>query len=335
MLFRSAKEPEDRYFSMHDIVLDLRTPPVETAAASAQTSQWPWAITAACLALSILAGSVWIRKPGEPRLPIKFDVNPPEGSQFDLINNYGGSAISPDGRTLAFVATNAKRESLLYVRPLESLEARALPGTDGAAKPFWSPDGKSLGFVAGGKLKRIDLISGVPIALCDAHFARGGTWSEEGVILFGDQNLGLQRIPASGGSPTPVTKLDRESGESSHYYPQFLPGGKQFLYLVRHVETEKMGIYLGGLDGRKATRIGSSEYKAVYDSGSGRLLYLQSAGLLMAQTLELNPPRLTGDPTTLAQKIGVAQNNGYAEFSISNDGFLFYEIGRASCRERV
>ena len=97
-------------------------------------------------------------------------VPPPEGSQFSTMINYnaGGSAISPDGRTLAFVATNAKRETLLHVRPLESPEARALPGTEEAGRPFWSPDSKSLAFVAGSKLKRIEVAGGSPITLCDA-----------------------------------------------------------------------------------------------------------------------------------------------------------------------
>ena len=236
------------------------------------------------------------------------------------IVNTGGSAISPDGRTLAFVATNAKRETLLHVRPLESLEARALPGTEEAGRPFWSPDSKSLAFVAGGKLKRIEVAGGSPITLCDARFARGGTWNEAGVIVFGDQGPGLQRIPASGGTPSLVTRVNKEAGEMFHYYPQFLPGGKQFLYLVRHGEAEKMGIYIGSLDGKPgtpATRIVQTEFKAEYDAGSGRLLYVQGAGTLMAQRLELDPPRLTGDPATVAEGVARSQQRLRGVFGFS------------------
>ena len=157
--------------------------------------------------------------------------------------------------------------------------------------------------MAGGKLKRIEVAGGSPITLCDARNARGGTWNEDGVIVFGDQAAGLQRIPASGGTPSPVTRVNKEAGETFHYYPQFLPGGKRFLYLVRG-EAEKMGIYLGSLDGKPgtpATRIVQTEFKAEYDASSGRLLYVQDAGTLMAQTLELDPPRLTGDPATVAE----------------------------------
>ena len=151
-----------------------------------RTSRWPWAVAAAvCLVAAMLGWGAWMRKSSEPPLPVTLDVNPPEGSQFGSIGNTGGAAISPDGRTLAFVATKAKGETLLYVRPLESLEARALPGTQEAGRPFWSPDSKSLAFVAGGKLKRIEVAGGSPISLCDAGYARGGTWNEEGVIVFG------------------------------------------------------------------------------------------------------------------------------------------------------
>ena len=182
-------------------------------------------------------------------------MNPPEGSRFGAIGVAGGSAISPDGRTLAFVATKTKGDTLLHVRPLESLGARALPGTEGAGRPFWSPDSKSLAFGAGGKLKRIYVAGSSPITLCDAGFGRGGTWNEVGVIVFGNLLAGLQRIPASGGNPSPVTQVNKEAGEAAHYYPQFLPGCKQqFLYLVRHRVREKMGIYAGSLDGRRQSR---------------------------------------------------------------------------------
>jgi eukaryotic-like serine/threonine-protein kinase len=334
-----AKEPEDRYQSMRDVVLDLRMPPQETAAMPARMSRWPWAAAAVCLVVAALAvgSGTWMRKSNEPPLPVKLDVNPPEGGRFDSIGSAGGSAISPDGRTLAFAATTAKGETLLYVRPLESLEARALPGTQEAGRPFWSPDSKSLAFVAGGKLKRIEVAGGSPITLCDARPARGGTWNEDGVIVFGDQTPGLQRIPASGGTPSLVTRVNKEAGELFHYYPQFLPGGKQFLYLVRHGEAEKMGIYIGSLDGKPGTpetRIVQTQFKAEYDASSGRLLYVQGAGTLMAQRLELDPPRLTGDPATVAEGVRNALNNGYAEFSVSRNGTLFYSQESAAQKVR-
>jgi eukaryotic-like serine/threonine-protein kinase len=327
-----AKDPEDRWQSMRDVVLDLQTPSPETAAAQPRTNQWPWAVAAVCLVAAVLGWVASMRKLGEPASLVALDVVPPDGARFASITREGGSAISPDGRTLAFVATNGKGESLLHVRLLESLDIRVLPGTGNAGTPFWSPDSKSLAFVADGKLKRIDLANGAPITLCDVSFARGGTWNEDGVILFGDQTAGLQRIPASGGTPLPVTRVNKETGETYHYYPQFLPGGKDFIYLVRHNELEKMGAFIGSLDSKSSTRIVQTECEAAYDGASRRLLYIQGNGTLMARRLELAPPRLTGDPATVAEGIRIS-SRGYAEFSVSANGTLFY--GRGGGIEKV
>jgi len=330
-----AKDPEDRYQAMRDVVLDMRMPPPETAM-PVRGRRWPGAVAAACLALGALAGNGWMRKQSEPP-PVKLDVNPPWESHFTDIGSAGGSAVSPDGRTLAFVATNAKGETLLHVRPLESLEARPLPGTEGAGRPFWSPDSKTLAFVSGGKLKRIDVAGGIPTALCDVQGSRGGTWNEQGVILFADVVAGLQRIPASGGTPSPVTRVNRDAGETHHYYPQFLPGGKNFLYLVRHIEPEKQGIFIGSLDaqpGAPATRIMRTTLKAAYDAGSRRLLYIQGAGTLMARRLELDPPGLVGDPATVAEGVGTAPAIGYADFSVSGNNTLFYRQGSTGLKVR-
>jgi eukaryotic-like serine/threonine-protein kinase len=154
--------------------------------------------------------------------------------------------------------------------------------------------------------------------------------------VFADLGPGLQRVPASGGTPSQVTRVNKEAGERFHSYPQFLPGGRQFLYVIRHVEAEKMGIYIGSLDGKPgtpATRIVQTQFKAGYDASSGRLLYVQGAGMLMAQRMELDPPRLTGDPATVAEGVRNNSGNGYAQFSVSQNGTLFY--GQGSGGEKV
>ena len=328
-----AKDPEDRYFSMHDIVLDLRTPPQDAPATTAKPNRWPW-VAAAFALLAIAAVIFPLRKSSESPLPVKLEVTPPPEGRFTPTSTIGGSSISPDGRTLAYMANDAKGTAHLYLRPLDSLQARALPGTEDAGRPFWSPDSKSLAFVASGKLKRIDVAGGVPITLCDTPLARGGTWNEDGVILFAERGVGLLRIAASGGgSPAPVTKINQAAGERNHFYPQFLPGGKEFLYLVRHGDAAKQGIYWGSLDGKPPVRIVQSEANALYDANSGRLLYIQGDGVLTARKLELNPPRLSGDPVMVAQGVGGAIF-GYAEFSISSNGALFYGQGTLSAKHR-
>jgi len=305
---------------------------VPAAAAPAKSGRWPWAVAALSL-VAALAWTAWQQKPREAPTPATFAVEPPEGVHFAPIATSGGSAISPDGRTLAFVAVTPKREPLLYVRPMGSLEARALPGTEDAGRPFWSPDSKSVAFFAGGKLKRIDLAGGSPIALCDANLGRGGAWSTNGIILFSTQNSGVQRIPSSGGTPSPVTKLNQEAGETAHYYPHFLPGGQQFLYFARHRGADKSGVYIASLDGKPAMRIVPTEYRAAYDAGSGRLVYIQGNGTLLARRLELDPPRLTEDPVVVVEGVGVAPGIGFANFSMSANGTLFY--GRETGSRKV
>ncbi len=325
-----AKDPEDRYYSMHDVSLDLRTQPTEIAIPTTQSHRSPWVVTAvACMATTAtLAWFAFTRATTSPASLARFDLVPPAGRSFAPLHNTGGSAISPDGKTLSFFAVDSKGTSLLYVRPLESLEARALPGTEEGGRPFWSPDSKSIAFVAGGKLKRIELSGGGPIVLCDAPAPRGGSWNEDGVILFGDRKLGLQQIPATGGTPSIVTKINKAAGETSHYYPQFLPGGDQFLYLIRNGESSKAGIFIGSLDGKPAQKIIQSNYNALYDAATQRLLYVQTSGTLMARKLNLKEAKLIGDPVTVMEGVRSIVNNGYTEFSISQNRIMFYARGR-------
>lgn len=328
-----AKDPENRWQSMRDIVLELRNPAVESLSGGG-TSRWRWVAAAACLAAVLTLGwTAWRKRASDERVTATFEIRPPEGSRFAPIDVAGGSGISPDGRMLAFVGVDNDQATVLYVRPLESVEARALPGTEDAGRPFWSPDSKSLGYLAGGKLRRIDVAGGAPITLCEAPAARGGAWSEEDVILFGTSFAGLQRVSASGGLPSPVTKLNREGGETSHYYPQFLPGGRRFLFFVRHADLPKSGIYVGSLDGKPPIRVLDTPSMATYDAGSGQLLYLQGSGTLMARKLELDPPRLTGSPVVVAERVAVAPANRYANISVSRSGTLLY--GQAAKRQKV
>ena len=331
-----SKGPDQRFQTATDLKRSLTWAMEQEPAVTQkwQHKHWPWTVAAACTLLAIAAVIFPLRKTIESPLPVKFDVNPPPESRFTPVSDIGGSAISPDGRTLTYVAADAKG-ARLYLRPLDSLQARALPGTENAGRPFWSPDSKSLAFVASGKLKRIEVAGGVPITLCDASLARGGAWNEDGVILFADWGSGLMRIAASGGgAPVPVTKVNQAAGELFHYYPQFLPGGKEFLYLVRHGDSAKGGIYWGSLDGKPPVQILQSEYNGIYDATSGRLLYIQGDRVLMARKLELNIPRLSGDPEMVAQGVGGSKLNNYAEFSISGNGALFYGQGTLSGKRR-
>ena len=169
---------------------------------------------------------------------LRLSVNPPPGGEFRLEN---GSAISPDGRLIVYLAHTGDVDRL-WLRPLGSLSARELPGTDGATSPFWSADSRSVGFFASGKLQRTDVAGGSPVPLCNATGGRGGTWNAEGVILFNGYNDGpILMVSAAGGDPVPLTTIDESRTENSHRWPQFLPDGRQFLYFVRAVSPQVQG----------------------------------------------------------------------------------------------
>ena len=280
----------------------------------------------------MMGWALWRGNRDAPATVSTLEINPPEGRHFTPMGDIGGSAISPDGRTLAFVASTTKGDPLLYLRPLDSLEAQPIAGSEGAGRPFWSPDSKSVGFGAGGKLKRVNVAGGAPAALCDLSAPRGGSWNGNGVILFAERSSGLMRIPAGGGKPVGVTTINKEAGEQFHYFPHFLPGSQRFLYLVRHSDPEKQGIYIGSLDGKSPpVQILKTNFQARYDPATGRLLYVEN-GSLLARRLDLDPPRLVGDPARLAENIAI--NSGNADFSLSTGSTLFYSRDAGGGKQR-
>src|SRR5262245_19078583 len=184
-------------------------------------------IVAAALLLGMLgfAWAYFTRQPATDVRVFRTSILPPEKSSFGQI------AASPDGRHLAFTAATGGKAHL-WARALNAAEARALPGTEGASFPFWSPDSRFIGFFADGRLKKIGVSGGLVQTLCDAPLPFGGAWSRDGVILFG-QPVGLFRISAMGGEVTQVTTLDRPRLEILHLYPAFLPDGRHFLYIIQ------------------------------------------------------------------------------------------------------
>ncbi len=310
-----SKDPEGRYFSMHDIVLDLRTPPVESAA-SAKANHWPW-VVAACLAVVLSALAVVRFRESSPELPMRITyILPPDKAEFNE------TAISPDGKLLAFTATSEGKQQL-WVRPLRSLAAQPLAGTERAADPFWSPDSRWIGFFAGGKLKKIEATGGLAQALCDLSATRGGTWNAEGIILFGDESFGLSRISALGGMPSPVT-TSNQAKEGLHGSPVFLPGGRRFLYRIAGTKDATAGIYVGSLDTRERTRLVGDTSTPGFSEGH---LLVVRQGTLMAQRLDADRGAVFGQPFPVAEKVGRDALRGRERFSVSGNGLLVYESG--------
>ena len=241
----------------------------------------------------------------------------------------GFGAISPNGRFLTFVAESPRGRNL-WVRAMDSQAAHELPGTGGAAFPFWSPDSRSLGFFASGKLRRIDIAGGMPTEICDVPVGRGGTWNADGVIVYNAVNDGpLLQIPATGGAPRPLTTLDVTRQENSHRYPSFLPDGQHFLYFIRSDDREIRGVYLGSLERpQERIRLVTSDYNGIYSPGlaerSGYLLWLRN-GALVAQSFDAERFIVSGEAFTVADSIrNIETPNALSPVSVSRAGALVY-----------
>ena len=230
-----AKDPEARWQNVRDLKYALADVAEQEPAVRPAGKGRSWIVATAALALLAAAGWVaaWRRQPVEEARSYRLSINPPAGSALSAGPNRGGPAMSPDGRTVAFVAVRNGQTSL-WVRPLDSAAARELAGTEEAHYPFWSPDNRSLGFFTSDKLKRIDVGGGPPQTLCDVSVGRGADWSPDGTtILFSPTpDSPLYRVPAAGGEPVAVSALDTARGENSHRFPQFLPDGRRFLYTL-------------------------------------------------------------------------------------------------------
>jgi hypothetical protein len=196
---------------------------------------WVAAGIAALVAIAFAAGYLILRP--RPGSVVRASILPPRGTGFLTASLWASPPVlSPDGTRLAFHARDENGKTLLYVRQLNSLEAQPLPGTDDGRFPFWSPDGREIGFIAHGKLKKVDADGGPPQTLCDCE-GFGGTWSKTGVIVVeAGAFTGLLQVPAAGGTPQPASRLDASRGENSHRWPFFLPDGKHFLGLDLEVE---------------------------------------------------------------------------------------------------
>ena len=256
--------------------------------------------------------------PSESRLHIVTPATD-DPTSFTLSRSF---ALSPDGRQIVFVASG-DGASRLWLRPLATTTAQPLAGTEGAMHPFWAPGGRSVAFFAGGALKRLDLGGGSPQTLAPAENGSGGTWNTENVILFAPSaNSALMRVSASagGGVAAAVTRIDPQ--QQGHAYPQFLPDGHRFLFVVIGT-ADTAGIYLGALDGSTATRLtpsgGSGQYLP-----SGFLVWVR-AGTLVAQRLDLSQAALTGEPVTLA--------DGVAAVSVAATGLVAYRDLAGSPRQ--
>jgi serine/threonine protein kinase len=340
-----AKDPEERWQTAHDVGLQLRGiaegGPEPKAIAKPTTSAkkgstWPaWTLATVALLMGLGFGLALRRSYFEKRSVdtslIRFEVYPPEKSTFDFAGFASAPvAVSPDGRMLAFGGRTPEGKTQLWVRPLDNLAAQALPETDGASYPFWSPDSRSVGFFAQGKLKRIEVAGGSPRTLCEAPSAQGGTWNQQGVIVFApDQTGPLCQVSAFGGIPKPVTVVSTP-GDLTQRWPWFLPDGRHFLYVSTNLRAgagSEEGLYVGSLDSKEARRLLWSRSNAVYQNGY--LLYVANR-TLVAQPLDAKTLKIEGDPVPLAHSLAYSSVALNAVFSASAGGLLAYSTSAAA-----
>lgn len=351
------KQPERRFQSASDLAFALEsltlsssgisaTAPDDLRAAPARSSMKPWHLAAA-VAVSLAVG--WsggvLKKDETPTTPAPFtrlSVVPSPGMTIG-----GGPSgvsparilsMSPDGRHLAFTAAVKDGPVRLWVRSLDNEESRELPGTDGASFPFWSQDGNSIAFYVPGTLKRVELLGGEPKTICVLQSnLTGGTWHGD-AILFGQSAGGpIQRVPASGGQPAPVTTIDAERGETRHYSPSFLPDGDHFVFLAVGNKASATqipsGLFVASLSQSTTKQLQPVGSNAQF--AQGHLLFLDGQSL-KAQRFDTSRLDFIGQPVTLADDVrigGPAAVRG--AFSVANDGTLAFLPGESEVETKL
>jgi Tol biopolymer transport system component/tRNA A-37 threonylcarbamoyl transferase component Bud32 len=329
------KSPEARFQSARDLAFALES--ISASGPTAGAASGLGAAPSAARGLSVRERAIWIAavmalgaglafvalsSRGRPASTVaRFTIPPPDGTSYD-----GMLALSPDGSTLAFVATTADGHDQLWIRSLDSVTARLLPDTDGAAYPFWSPDGRWLAFFARRKLKKIEIAGGSVQTLCSASDPRGGSWSSRGTIVFSEHVGGeLASVPDSGGEPASVRSLTAADAESLRW-PTFLPDGRHFLFFVLSANPKVAGIHVGSLDSTTSTRLVSADSGALF-AEPDRLFYRQ-ADRLMSQSFDPRRLSLTGEARPVLEGIrwdSLATLATAATVSLRGD--LAYESG--------
>jgi Tol biopolymer transport system component len=337
-----AKDPRQRLRHIGD-ALALVDDFSSTVTPDRARRHWSWAYTTALVAVAgIVVAVAWLmlRARTVDVAVTRFYVNAPPGAAFNY--TYTALAISPDGRQMVFRLATATEAPSLWLRPLETLEPRRIAGADGADFPFWSPDGRSVGFFSAGKLKRVDISGNSPIALCDASDAdvmmTGGSWNRDGAIIFGAPQ-GVYRVSAAGGVPTIIAAVNGSSGETGYGAPQFLPDGDRFVMFVRSEDSKQQGYYVSSLSHpEQKTLLFNTTYKAIFivnETGdSSYVLYLQDRTLL-ARRVNARTLAMRGDPVPMASNVARFPPGFHASFWSSASGNLLAYRTEASDKPRL
>jgi Tol biopolymer transport system component/tRNA A-37 threonylcarbamoyl transferase component Bud32 len=329
-----AKDPDERFQTAHDVKLQLEWIaeggsaaglPAPVVARRKNREKLAWAVAAAALLAAAAFAAGYVRRaPPRPRA-VRFEVPTPDG-----IIAIDAPRLSPDGKILAFNATDSAGNTRIWVRPLSALTAQPLPGTEGTTRPFWSPDSRFLGFFAEGKLKKIEVAGGPPQKICDAPTGSDGSWSPEGVILFDGRGTDpIYRVAAAGGTPAVAVKAEASRKETAVGWPEFLPDGRRFLYMAVGQKPEDNTYRIGSLDSRDSSALAPAQTLVTY-APPGYLLFVRDR-TLVAQRFDAGALKTQGEAVPLAERIGT-NSVGLALFSVSRDGTLAYRAGESGSR---
>jgi Tol biopolymer transport system component len=338
------KDPKDRTRDIGDVLLDLSgsteapdSGPREERAVGRRAAV-RWLALGAAIGGALVAALLWTQgwrtTSRRPTRTIRLEAAAPAGTRLER-----GLALSPDGSALAVVARDAQGQTAVWIRSLEALEARRLPGTEGARLPFWSPDGRSVGFFANGYLLAVDLVGGAPRRIAetnqDSADARGGAWSPHGTIVFGPSFTGpLFRVVADGSqSPEPTTTL--EEGHGTHRFPHFLPDGRHFVFYASPGSGVEPGeLRLGKLGSLETRRLVEASSAAVY-LPTGHLVFARGTTIL-GRPFDVDRLEFVGDPVSIGIEIPTGSSiSGLRSISASADGTLAYRADPSSATDLV
>ncbi|HKB71715.1 MAG TPA: protein kinase [Thermoanaerobaculia bacterium] len=328
-----AKEPDDRFQTAHDVKLQLQWiaeggsqagAPAVVVARRRSRERTAWAVAAAASMAAIALGIGFLRRAPAPKRVMRFEIPQPAG-----LTLMGAPKVSPDGRNVAFVGTDAQGKSELWLRSFDALTARPIAGTEGVTtlvRPFWSPDSRFVGYFVGDKLMKIPLDGGPPQKICDSPTLGDGTWSEDGTILFdGTAGDPIRRVAADGGIPK-VEVATNIKGLTGVGWPQFLPGGRRFLLINNGGKEADNGVWIAELGGGGLHRVVSGLSRVEF-APPDELLFVRE-NTLVAQRIDPSSGKLRGDPIPVAEGVGI-QNAGQADFSASRNGVLVYRAGQS------
>jgi Tol biopolymer transport system component/predicted Ser/Thr protein kinase len=325
-----AKDPDNRWQTARDLLLELKwmaehVVPQPSGDVPRSSKKRAVVTTATLVVLAfviVVFTSAYFGRDTVETPAVRFTFSPPPELRLAEVRFGGPVTVSPDGRQLVYVATGSDEKQRLWIHPLDMPTPRSLAGTDGAAYPFWSPDSRSVGFFAEGRLKRIDVGGGPPQTLTDVVLPRGGTWNRDAMILFSaGGGRELYRLPAAGGVPVSVPA---DGINEERQWPSFLPDGRHFVYFGRR---KAPGIYVGALETGATTLLASGLYMGVAYAPPGYLLFSDGgsmAGTLFARAFDASRRQFTGAPVPVTEQVPFYPFFARADFSVSENGTLLF-----------